>query len=110
MPHDLPLLLLCVVPAAVVALGIGIALRRYRPRLCERYAAWSSTLPWWVFVTGTMFFLLMAGWQVSRGWWSFAALFAAGALLDLVAMGFSLGRRTAPGSVEHGSASEPGRR
>ncbi|QJX00077.1 hypothetical protein [Frigoriglobus tundricola] len=106
MPHDLPLLLICAVPSALVGLGIGVALRRYRPRLCERYAAWSSALPWWFFLAGAAFFVSFAGWQVVRGRLLFAAVFATGAALDLVATGVAVGRRMSSGGGT--KTAEPG--
>ncbi len=101
MLHDLPVLLLVAVPSALAGLLLGVALRRYRPHLCERYAAWSLALPWWFFASGATFFALMSVWQISRGFWSFAAIFAAGGVLDLVAMGSAIGRRVSPaGAVQ----------
>jgi hypothetical protein len=113
MPNDLSLLLLTFVPGALVGLGLGIALRHYRPCLCDRYAAWSLTVPWWFFAAGAMFFALMSVYQVNDGWWSFAVVFAAFGVLDLVAMGLAIGRRHSPTGAaqvaEPGAAPDPAR-
>jgi hypothetical protein len=96
MPKDLPLFLLCIVPSILIGLGIGLALRRYSPRFCERYAAGLLHISWWFYASSAIFLVLMTLLAVSRGWWSFAAFFGGGALLELVATGLTLGRRTAP--------------
>jgi hypothetical protein len=93
MPPDLPLLLWCVIPAAVVGLAIGAVFRYFRPPFIKRLAARSATFHWWYFATFAAFFVLLTTLQIFRGWWSFAVLFGCFALLEIVAMGLALGRK-----------------
>ena len=93
MPEDLPLLLKVLAVAIPISLVGGLTLRFRFPRLCEQYRAWATSRiasrRWWVFVLYAAFFLLMASAQFCRHWFSFAALFAAFAVFELVLMAWA---------------------
>src|SRR6188474_3265708 len=69
---DFALLLAIVIPIAVVGLGIGLALRRYKRPWCDEYAAWSNKRSWWLFAALAVFFLIMTAGSVHAGQPSFA--------------------------------------
>jgi hypothetical protein len=84
MPHDLPLLLILIAVNLPISVVLGLLLRTRSPGLCRRYKAWTSSLPWWIYVAGGVFFLVIAGGQAAIQWWAFAGLFVVGAAMEFV--------------------------
>jgi len=101
---DLRLLLITVAVAAPIGVGLGLFLSFRCPGFCKQYAAWSKSLPWWMWLAWAVFFLAMAAAQVGLGWWSFAAFFGAFAALELVAMGMAIRRGVTPPDLPTGGA------
>ena len=96
MSQDLSLFLALVIPGALVGGAIGLLLRRYRRKWCERYAATTSALPWWAFAGFAIFFVILAIGQFATGRPAFGTGFAVLAGLDLIAMMYALFRRVPP--------------
>lgn len=82
---DTTLFLSLLVFGALIGLGIGVAILRFRPHNRDRYPTWLLAVPWWYYLAGISFFLLMA-WHASRYRWGLAAVFVGGAILNVLAL------------------------
>src|SRR5262245_6019980 len=104
MSDDLWWVLFWLLVGVAIGVGVGVLLRVWCPVLSARFAAWSESLPWWMFLSWAVLFLVMAAYQVSRGWWWFAAVFAAFATLEVVCMSSAIRRRMRSPGLTTGGA------